>query len=183
MAIEKIGDIQMKKFFFKINGGIKNEVEILDERELLFKGKKYEYDTNYLSDNIMVLRINGNNYIAKAEKETDTDNTAFNIDIGSQTYNVMCKSELDILTEKFSKGKRGNRFKYDVVSPMPGAIVKLNVKEGDKVNKGDVLLVLEAMKMENEIKSTCNCTVVKMFVEEKNSVDKGQLLLKLDPTE
>lgn len=174
----------MKKFFYKINHGLKNEIEILNGRELMFKNRKYEYETKYLSDNIMVLRINGNNYIAKVEKdsesETETSNTAFNIDIDSQTYNIICKSELDILTERFSKGKSSSRMKNDIVSPMPGAIVKLNVKEGDKVKKGDVLLVLEAMKMENEIKANCNCVVVKIFTEEKSSVDKGQLLIKLD---
>jgi len=184
MGTKKIRKLQMKKFFYKINDGVKNEVEILNGRELMFKGKKYEYDTKYLSENIMVLRINGNNYIAKAEKdsdsETDSANTAFTVDIDSQNFNIICKSELDILTEKFSKGKSGSRIKNDIVSPMPGVIVKLNVKEGDKVKKGDVLLVLEAMKMENEIKAICNCTVVKVFTEEKSAVDKGQLLIKLD---
>ncbi len=62
---------------------------------------------------------------------------------------------------------------------MPGAIVKLNVKEGDTVNKGDVLLVLEAMKMENELKAPANCIVKKIFVEEKTSVDKGKILIRL----
>ena len=66
---------------------------------------------------------------------------------------------------------------------MPGAIVKMNVKEGDQVKKGDVLLVLEAMKMENEIKVSRDCIVKKIFVEEKNSVDKGQILIKLDSIE
>jgi biotin carboxyl carrier protein len=105
------------------------------------------------------------------------------VDINSEAFNVECKSELDVLTDKFSKGKSDSKFKNDVLSPMPGAIVKLNVKEGDLVRKGDVLLVLEAMKMENEIKATRYCRVKKVFVEEKKSVDKGQILIKLDSIE
>ncbi len=66
---------------------------------------------------------------------------------------------------------------------MPGSIVKINVKEGDKVRKGQVLLVLEAMKMENELKATQDCIVNKIFSEEKKPVDKGQILLKLEPFE
>lgn len=63
---------------------------------------------------------------------------------------------------------------------MPGAIVKLNVKEGDEINKGDVLLVLEAMKMENEIKATHNCKIKKINVKEKDNVDKGQILITFE---
>jgi biotin carboxyl carrier protein len=64
---------------------------------------------------------------------------------------------------------------------MPGSIVKINVEEGQIVKKGDVLLVLEAMKMENEIKVMVDCKITKILVEEKKSVEKGQLLMKLEP--
>jgi biotin carboxyl carrier protein len=178
----------MRKYFVNINGSEKtSEIEILDNKTFLYEGNKYEYDTKNLSDNIMVLRINGNNYISKAEKDTEAEenhsDTAFHVDIKSESYNVICKSELEVLTEKFSKGKSDKKFKNDVFSPMPGAIVKMNVKEGDQVKKGDVLLVLEAMKMENEIKVSRDCIVKKIFVEEKSSVDKGQILIKLDSIE
>ncbi len=178
----------MKKYYVSINGtDNKKEIEILDDKTFLYKGATFEYDIKYLSESIISLRINGNNYIAKVEKNMDSEDnhidTVFHVDINSETFNVECKSELDVLTEKFSKGKSDSKFKNDVFSPMPGAIVKLNVKEGDLVNKGDVLLVLEAMKMENEIKAARDCRVKKIFVEEKNSVDKGQILIKLDSIE
>jgi len=63
---------------------------------------------------------------------------------------------------------------------MPGAIVKINVKEGNSVKKGDVLIVLEAMKMENELKATGDCKIQKILVEEKMSVDKNHLLIKFE---
>ena len=178
----------MKKYYVSINGtDNKKEIEILDDKTFLYKGATLEYDIKYLSESIISLRINGNNYIAKVEKNMDSEDnhsdTVFNVDINSEAFNVECKSELDVLTEKFSKGKSDSKFKNDVLSPMPGAIVKLNVKEGDLVKKGDVLLVLEAMKMENEIKATRDCRVKKVFAEEKSSVDKGQILIKLDSIE
>lgn len=178
----------MRKYFVSINGSDKtSEIEILDNKIFLYKGNEYEYDAKSLSDGMMVLRINGNNYITKTERdvelEEDHADIAFTVDINSETYNVICKSELDILTEKFAKGKSDSKFKNDVLSPMPGAIVKMNVKEGGQVKKGDVLLVLEAMKMENEIKASRDCVVKKIFVEEKSSVDKGQLLIKLESVE
>ena len=66
---------------------------------------------------------------------------------------------------------------------MPGVIVKLNVKPGQSVRKDEVLLVLEAMKMENEIKASRDCVVKEVLVKEKSSVDKGQVLIKLDTGE
>jgi len=178
----------MKKYYVNINNTENTkEIEILDDKTLKYKGDTMEYDIRYFSENIISLRINGNNYISKIEKNTDSEDnhmdTVFNVDINSEAFNVICKSELDVLTEKFSKGKSDSKFKNDVLSPMPGAIVKLNVKDGDLVNKGDVMLVLEAMKMENEIKASRECKVKKVFVEEKSSVDKGQLLIRLDSVE
>ena len=56
-----------------------------------------------------------------------------------------------------------------VKSPMPGNILKINVSQGQKVNEGDVLIVLEAMKMENEIVATKSGTVAQ-FVRAKGAV-------------
>jgi biotin carboxyl carrier protein len=188
MVCEKIQEFQMKKYYVNVNGiENKKEIEILDDKTFLYKGNTLEYDVRYHSESIISLRINGNNYIAKVEKNMDPENnhtdTVFHVDINSEAFDVICKSELDVLTEKFSGGKSDSKFKNDVHSPMPGAIVKLNVKEGDLVNKGDVLLVLEAMKMENEIKAVRDCRVKKIFIEEKSAVDKGQILIKLDSVE
>ena len=175
----------MKKYFINIDkNNAPLEVDLTAENEVMFKGKSYEFINSYVSENVMILRINGKNYIIKAEKdseaETDIADIAYKLDINSESYSVICKNELDVLTEKFMAGKSDRKFKNDVASPMPGAIVKINVKEGDLVKKGDVLLVLEAMKMENEIKASCNCMIKNILVDEKTSVEKGQLLIKLE---
>lgn len=66
-----------------------------------------------------------------------------------------------------------------VVSPMPGTIVKVNVAQGDAVKKGQVLLVLEAMKMENEIVAPRDGTVGTIVTSKGASVNTDDLLLKL----
>jgi len=65
----------------------------------------------------------------------------------------------------------------EVRSPMPGMVVRLEVREGSRVEEGEGLLILEAMKMENEIKARAAGTVKKISVSERQIVDKGQLLL------
>ena len=64
-------------------------------------------------------------------------------------------------------------------APMPGTILAVNVSNGSVVKKGDVLMVLEAMKMENEIMSPCDGTVSAVSVTKGASVESGALLCVL----
>lgn len=63
-----------------------------------------------------------------------------------------------------------------VKSPMPGTILKVNVTNGASVKKGDVLMILEAMKMENEIMATCDGKVTSVAVAQGASVESGAVL-------
>ena len=66
-----------------------------------------------------------------------------------------------------------------VAAPMPGTIVSVNVSDGQAVKKGDVLVVLEAMKMENEIKAPKDGTVTGISVNKGESVDTGATLVTI----
>ncbi len=66
-----------------------------------------------------------------------------------------------------------------VKSPMPGTIINVLVKPGQAVKAGDVLVILEAMKMENEIKAAKDATVVSVVVNKGESVDTGAVLVTL----
>lgn len=66
-----------------------------------------------------------------------------------------------------------------VTSPMPGTIVSVAVSEGQDVKKGDVLVVLEAMKMENEIMAPRDAKVAAVLVSKSDSVDSGTPLVSL----
>ena len=63
-----------------------------------------------------------------------------------------------------------------VASPMPGTILSVNVQNGAAVKKGDVLMILEAMKMENEIISPCDGTIASINVQNGASVETGATL-------
>ena len=67
-----------------------------------------------------------------------------------------------------------------VSSPMPGTILDIKVSEGATVKSGDVLMVLEAMKMENEIKAPADGTVASINVDKGASVETGTLLATLN---
>jgi glutaconyl-CoA decarboxylase len=67
-----------------------------------------------------------------------------------------------------------------ITSPMPGSIFKLNVKPGDSVKKGDVVVILEAMKMENEIFAADDAVVASVEVKEGDAVNTGDVLVVLE---
>lgn len=66
-----------------------------------------------------------------------------------------------------------------VQAPMPGTILDVRVKAGDRVSKGQTLMILEAMKMENEILAPHDCSVKQIHVEKGASVSAGDLLVTL----
>ncbi len=68
----------------------------------------------------------------------------------------------------------------DLVTDMPGKIVKLMTNIGDEVKKGDTLLILEAMKMENEIKAGMDGTVKSINVEAGQAIESGFLMMELE---
>ena len=67
----------------------------------------------------------------------------------------------------------------DITAPMPGAVLSVAVKEGQQVKKGQILLVFEAMKMENEIVAPRDATIAKIHVSKGAAIDTGTLLVTL----
>jgi biotin carboxyl carrier protein len=74
-------------------------------------------------------------------------------------------------------GPVGAQGRQNITAPMPGKIVQLLVKKGDKVEQGQGLLIIEAMKMQNEIKSPKEGTVEKVAVAESQPVNAGEVLV------
>jgi len=68
----------------------------------------------------------------------------------------------------------------DVKAPMPGLVLEVHVKPGDPVKKGDTIVVLEAMKMENSIKSPVEAIVQSVSVEKGQAVDKNAVLVNFN---
>jgi len=66
-----------------------------------------------------------------------------------------------------------------IVAPLPGLILKINIKPGDSIKAGQVVLIMEAMKMENDIQALADGTVKSIAVKEGDSVNEGDVLVEL----
>lgn len=99
---------------------------------------------------------------------------------GEQTWSY----EIIDLSPDGQRRKKSNVASPDlIVSPMPGKITKVFVKEGDTVKSGQALLVMEAMKMEYTLKSDLKTTVETVFARVNDQVQVGALLVKLNKVE
>jgi len=122
-----------------------------------------------------------NNKTYRAEVlEADFSAKTFRIKINGSPYKVKIADDYDLLVKKWGlAGASGKKIK-NVKAPMPGLVVGVSVEVGQEVSKGDPLLILEAMKMENVLKSLGEGRVKAVFVEQGTAVDKDQLLIEME---
>jgi biotin carboxyl carrier protein len=104
------------------------------------------------------------------------------VNLGNHSYRVEVKTpqqdELERLLAKYSASGAGATAQKLVTAPMPGKILEIYVKENEQVQLGNVVAVLEAMKMENEISSTVEGTVKALKVKPGDSVARDQPLIE-----
>ncbi len=85
-------------------------------------------------------------------------------------------------SKKKRRKKAGGSHENAVVAPLPGTLVRIDVVEGDEVVEGQVVAVLEAMKMQNELKAPCAGVVKAVHASKGENLDGGQLIVELEPT-
>ena len=86
---------------------------------------------------------------------------------------------LDLISQLGLDQQKVKKLK-ELSSPMPGRVLKIMIKVGDQINIGDSLLSLEAMKMENILKSDGEGIVKEVFINEQQVVDKGEVLIEFE---
>lgn len=111
---------------------------------------------------------------------TDETGKILTILVNGIKYQVELKNKYDQLLQQLGLDKMVSGKLNNVKAPMPGMVLRILVKAGDTIKKGDSLLVLEAMKMENVIKASGDAVVKKILATEKSAVDKGQVLIDFE---
>ena len=110
---------------------------------------------------------------------TPTQKT-FEVVVNGQPFQVKIEDQYDQLVEAMGLSIIQERKLSLVNAPMPGLVLEVLIKEGDQVGKGDSLIVLEAMKMENILKAEGSGTVKNILVDKGQAVDKGQGLIEFE---
>lgn len=95
-------------------------------------------------------------------------------------YTVRVEDERERLLREAAGSSTLQKGKICLEAPMPGLVIEIPIREGDSVGEGDVLLILESMKMQNELRSPREGTVIRIRVQAGDSVDQKQTLLSVE---
>ena len=136
--------------------------------EFTIKGHKYEVVVNDFDNDIANVEVNGTSYEVEIHNEVKV----------TKTPKLVRKAVISKPGEGTIAKKSSGISK--VTAPLPGSIFKLNVAVGDSVKKGDVLLIMEAMKMENNILSEKDGVVKSVKIAVGDTVLQEDLLMELE---
>jgi acetyl/propionyl-CoA carboxylase alpha subunit len=146
------------------------------KHQIYEKRTKVEYTFKSLGNNRYVFILNGQSHLIHIIKE----NGVYHIHLNGDYFSVLVEDEqtreLRALVELSTQTGGGQK----ICAPIPGLITKIKVNEGDLVKEKDSLIILEAMKMENEIKSDSPGTVKRILVNEGMPVEKDQELIIIE---
>ncbi len=156
----------------------KKSVKIINENEVIIDGKKMNYEINSLNCQTFLLRINNIFYEISSEK---INNEKFSLLVKGKRFEVTARTELQERARKLiEEAGTSSSQKTEVKAPMPGMILKIKKQAGDKINKGDSVLILEAMKMENDLKAPASGVIKSIDVSEGTAVEKGTVLFAIE---
>jgi biotin carboxyl carrier protein len=112
--------------------------------------------------------------------KSDFNTKTYQVKVNKNTYNINIFSDLDILIKDMGFEVGASKKVNNIKAPMPGLILEINVKVGQEVKEDDVLLILEAMKMENALTSPRDGIIKSISVSKSDTVDKNQLLIEFE---
>ena len=138
---------------------------------------KYDLDIVEVEKGVYSILYNGHSY--NVELIEGDSGKKYIVNTFAKTFNVEI---IDAETKYINNRNQGLEVEgaNHILSPMPGKIVKIPVSVGESVTAGQTLIVVEAMKMQSEFKSTGNKIVQAILVKEGDTVDSHQLMIKLE---
>lgn len=159
-----IATIEEQTFEFEING----------EDEILVDGDHVAIDFRSIAgQSVYSMLVNGRSYEALVQVEDDN----LQVLLRGRLYIVTVEDERQIRLREASSPQTLQHGDFHLKSPMPGLIISIHVSEGQEVSKGDRLIVLESMKMQNELKAPREGIVRSIRVSSGENVDQDQVLL------
>ncbi|GAB3520264.1 acyl-CoA carboxylase biotin carboxyl carrier protein subunit [Emticicia fontis] len=158
----------------------KETVEISEEKGgVLINNQPFVWDLKKISDKDFHILKDNRSYNVEVV-EANYAEKIFRLKIGDKIHTVNLKDRTDLLLEKMGMNSTKSAKLNDLKAPMPGLIYEMKVKVGDEVKKGDILLILVAMKMENAIKATGDGKVKSIKVKTGETVEKNHIIMEFE---
>ncbi len=140
--------------------------------------KSISWDMQELPNGTFNILADGKSYNAIIEG-VDRAAKQIKIKVNGNSYDLSVKEPIDQLLQQMGLNVSSRKKAESIKAPMPGLVLKILVEEGQEIKKGDPVLILEAMKMENVFKAPGDATVKAIKVAERKAVEKGEVLIEL----
>ena len=144
--------------------------------QLTIDGVPYDVDIVMAENGSCSILHEGKSY--NAELIRKEGGKSYTVNAHYQSYNI---DIIDSQAKYLRMRKGGDEKQQDkIVSPMPGKVVKIPVKAGDRLQAGDIVVVIEAMKMQSNYKVTSDCRIKEILVREGDNITGDQTLITLE---
>lgn len=151
-------------------------VDVIDDRHVELNGSVYQVDFDSIGGQpVFSMLVDGRSYEAYIYP-ADED---WQVLLYGRLYPASVEDERERRLRQSSGGRIADRGEFQLKAPMPGLVVSIPVSEGQQVQEGDVLLVLESMKMQNELKCPRSGVVTRTRVVVGDRVEQRQVLLSV----
>jgi biotin carboxyl carrier protein len=137
-----------------------------------------QQDLQILADGRISMLLNNQSFEAELVK-MDKENKTVTVSVNGRHYECRIQEPIDLVLNSLGMNNMNTRKVNDIKAPMPGLILKIMVTPGQEVKKGDPVLILEAMKMENVFKAPADAVIKEIKISERAAVEKGQVLVTL----
>ena len=143
---------------------------------LHINGEPFQFDSSEISSGYLHIIKDQQSIITEVVK-ADYKSKTFQIKVKGRIHTVTLQDKMDLLLEKMGISSADDQALKDIKAPMPGLILDIMVENGQAINKGEPLMILEAMKMENVLKSPGDGVIKSIEVQKGQSVEKNQVLI------
>lgn len=159
------------------------EISTEDNGRTTVNGRGVKVDFVPVKVDLFSVMVDGSVYEVSLQPEKHSDQNGdlptVTVFINGRPFIVKVEDERSRLLKSVLRGTTSGKSELTLRAPMPGLITRIEVQEGETIKEGQGLVILEAMKMENEIRASLNARVSSVHVKLKQSVDKGDALVTL----
>ncbi len=166
----------MNEFVVTLNEKKKN-VSVSGNSKIWIDGKEYECELIHLNSSTYLLKLNNQVFEITADSN---EQHKFSILIEGEHFEAVIRTSLQEKANKLLEQKFSVHHKTEVKAPMPGMILKIKKKSGEKIIQGETVMILEAMKMENDLRAVQSGEIKELFVKEGTAVEKGAPLFIIE---
>jgi biotin carboxyl carrier protein len=160
----------MNDFVVSVNSS-KLNIKVLNDNELTVDDEKFNYELIPVCDHSFILKLNNKVFELTSEK---LNSDLFKVLVHGYQSEVTVRTALQEKAFKLLESSAGFYHHHmNVKAPMPGLILKIKKNVGEKVEQGESVIILEAMKMENDLKAPASGIIESIFITEGSAVEKG----------